>query len=157
MGAADDTETATKNGGKISDTKGKRLYELLPRIFDHGTWLYYFCNTLLKTKIFTLVNKTFYWVSCQAYLKQRNLSKAIFVGPFFIAVRFHDSQKIKPTRNEEILRSPICQPLLLIPTTELKLETVLWHSRTFLALMWGKCPEGCYDRHRIQGWKCWPH
>ena len=28
MGAADDTETATKNGGKISDTKGKRLYEL---------------------------------------------------------------------------------------------------------------------------------
>ena len=37
MGAADDTETATKNGGKISGTKGKRLYELLPRIFDHGT------------------------------------------------------------------------------------------------------------------------
>ena len=37
MGAADDTETATKNGGKISDTKGKRLYELLPGIFDYRT------------------------------------------------------------------------------------------------------------------------
>ena len=37
MGAADDTETATKNGGKISDTKGKRLYESLPRIFDNST------------------------------------------------------------------------------------------------------------------------